>query len=175
MKMEEWYVIYQTPIHLHFVFQFCNSAIHVSEYRSGNQNRTIQRNWQHRAHKTMKNKTKLNTLFVGHHYAQASTNNVNKTWALLQTTGGKPNRTSFYAEIIEDFTTRNSERRDNKLLDITMCKHTQKHRIVIRVQQYKPLGQHCALYDILGILHIKVKTQKSNNHICCCYDKVWEI
>ena len=26
---------------------------------------------------------------VGHHYPQASTNNVNKTSALLQTTGGK--------------------------------------------------------------------------------------
>jgi len=25
----------------------------------------------------------------GHHYMQTSTNNVNKTWALLQTTGGK--------------------------------------------------------------------------------------
>ena len=26
---------------------------------------------------------------VGHHYPQANTNNVNKTWALLQTTGVK--------------------------------------------------------------------------------------
>ena len=25
---------------------------------------------------------------VGHHYAQTTTNNVNKTWALLQTTAG---------------------------------------------------------------------------------------
>jgi hypothetical protein len=24
-----------------------------------------------------------------HHYAQANTNNINKAWALLQTTGGK--------------------------------------------------------------------------------------
>ena len=32
---------------------------------------------------------KHNTICVGHHYAQANTNNVNKTWALLQTTGGK--------------------------------------------------------------------------------------
>ena len=41
---------------------------------------------------------------VGHHYPQANTNNVNKTWALLQTTGGKE-RTNhrLYAEI----TTRN--------------------------------------------------------------------
>ena len=36
-------------------------------------------------------KTKLtqhNTICVGHHYTQTNTNNVNKTWALLQTTGG---------------------------------------------------------------------------------------
>jgi hypothetical protein len=33
------------------------------------------------------NKTK--TICVGHHYAQANTNNVNKTWAPIQTTGGK--------------------------------------------------------------------------------------
>ena len=30
-----------------------------------------------------------NTICVGHHYAQTNTNNVNKTWAFLQTTGGK--------------------------------------------------------------------------------------
>ena len=34
-------------------------------------------------------KTKKNTICVGHHYAQANTNNINKTWALVQTTGGK--------------------------------------------------------------------------------------
>ena len=31
----------------------------------------------------------MNTMCVGHHYPQANTNNVNKTRALLQTTGGK--------------------------------------------------------------------------------------
>jgi hypothetical protein len=30
-----------------------------------------------------------NTMCVGHHYPQANTNNINKTWTLLQTTGGK--------------------------------------------------------------------------------------
>jgi len=30
-----------------------------------------------------------NTICVGHHYTQTNTNNVNKTRALLQTTGGK--------------------------------------------------------------------------------------
>jgi len=41
-----------------------------------------------------KAKQKHNTICVGRHYVQANTNNVNKTCALLQTTGGK-NRTSF--------------------------------------------------------------------------------
>ena len=36
-----------------------------------------------------KTKQKHNTICVGHHYMQTNTNNVNKTWALLQTTGGK--------------------------------------------------------------------------------------
>ena len=36
---------------------------------------------------------KHNTICVGHHYTQTNTNNINKTWALLQTTGGKDERT----------------------------------------------------------------------------------
>ena len=62
-----------------------------------------------RIKKTNKNKQKTNTMCVGHHYPQASTNNVNKTSALLQTTGGKE-RTNhrLYAEI----TTRNPKRKD---------------------------------------------------------------
>ena len=35
---------------------------------------------------TKKNK---NTICVRHHYTQTNTNDVNKTWALLETTGGK--------------------------------------------------------------------------------------
>ena len=34
-------------------------------------------------------KQNKNTTHVGHHYAQTNTNNVNKTWFLLQTTRGK--------------------------------------------------------------------------------------
>ena len=34
-------------------------------------------------------KQKHNTLCVGNHYMQTNRNNLNKTWALLQTTGGK--------------------------------------------------------------------------------------
>jgi hypothetical protein len=39
-------------------------------------------------------KQKHNTICVGHHYTQTNTNNVNNTWSLLQTTGGKeePNK-----------------------------------------------------------------------------------
>ena len=36
-----------------------------------------------------KTKLKYNTICVGHHYAQSSRNNVNKTCVLPQTTGGK--------------------------------------------------------------------------------------
>jgi hypothetical protein len=36
-----------------------------------------------------KKKKKNNTICVGHHYTQANTYNVNKTWTLLQTTWGK--------------------------------------------------------------------------------------
>jgi len=32
---------------------------------------------------------KSTTICVGHHYRQTHTNKVDKTWALLQTTGGK--------------------------------------------------------------------------------------
>ena len=34
-------------------------------------------------------KQKHSATCVGHHYTQINTNNVNKTWALPQTTGGK--------------------------------------------------------------------------------------
>jgi hypothetical protein len=36
-----------------------------------------------------KTKQKHNTICVGHHYVQTNRNNVNKTWAFLQTTRGK--------------------------------------------------------------------------------------
>jgi hypothetical protein len=40
-------------------------------------------------HRTKTNKTKHNTICVGNHYTRTNTTNVNKTWALLQTTEGK--------------------------------------------------------------------------------------
>ena len=39
--------------------------------------------------KRRKTKQKHNTICDGFHYAETNTNSVNKTWALLQTTGGK--------------------------------------------------------------------------------------
>ena len=56
----------------------------------------IQWNWQHRAHKTKKHKTKYNTICAGHYYAQNKANNVNKTWALLQTGMGKEEPNIFF-------------------------------------------------------------------------------
>jgi hypothetical protein len=44
---------------------------------------------QHKEYKPNRNNKKSNTMCVGNHYQKANTNNVNKTWALLQTTGGK--------------------------------------------------------------------------------------
>ena len=66
--------------------------INVREYRRCNKKWTIQRNWQHMVNKTKK--TKAKTQCVGHHGTQGNTNNVNKTWSLLQITGGKdePNK-----------------------------------------------------------------------------------
>ena len=86
--------------------------IDAKEHRRGNQQWIIQRNWQHRVHKTKKYKQKHNTIFVEHHYAQTNTNNRSKTQALLQKTGGKDERTLFYAEIVTGITTRNSESKD---------------------------------------------------------------
>ena len=59
--------------------------INVREYRRDHQIWTIQKNYTRRR----KTKQKDNTIGVGHHYTKTNTNNVNKTWTLLQTTGGK--------------------------------------------------------------------------------------
>jgi hypothetical protein len=68
-----------------------NKWINVREYRRGNKKWTIQRNWQHTCmvHKTKKNKTKTQYNMRWTPLSETNTNNVNKTWALLQTTGGK--------------------------------------------------------------------------------------
>jgi hypothetical protein len=63
--------------------------ISTRENRSGNQEWTIQRIWQHWTHKTETNKTQHNTICVGHHHTQTHTTMVNMTWVLLLTTGDK--------------------------------------------------------------------------------------
>ena len=69
----------------------CISTLQINarEYRSGNQKMIIQRNWQHRVHKTKKIKQKHSTICVGHHHTQTNTNDVSKTCALIQTAGDK--------------------------------------------------------------------------------------
>ena len=68
-----------------FVSRFCALwIINPREYRKENHKQTTQTNRQHSVYKT---KTKKhNTIYVGQRYAQTNTNDVNKTWALLQTT-----------------------------------------------------------------------------------------
>jgi len=48
------------------------------------------KNWQSRETGNIdEEKQTKNTICLGHHYTQANTNNIYKTWDLLQTTGGK--------------------------------------------------------------------------------------
>ena len=52
-----------------------------------------------------KAKQKHNTIYGGYHYMQTKTNNVNKIWALLQTTADDlRNEYRFYVEIVADVT-----------------------------------------------------------------------
>ena len=86
-------MIYNKQDDIYLTFNVLKS-INDGEYWRGNIKWTIQKNWQHRSHKTKrknknKNKKNPNTMCVGHHYLHANTNNVNKTWAFLQTIGGK--------------------------------------------------------------------------------------
>ena len=104
------------------VLFICDELIKRKRKPKGNQEWTIQRNWQYLVHKahdeenteklatfgtqgtrrrqyretgniwytrhTTKTIQKHNTICVGYHYTQTNTNNVDKIWALLQTTGG---------------------------------------------------------------------------------------
>ena len=60
------------------------------------------------ATRRIKRMQKQNTICVGHHYAQTNANSVNKTLAILQTTGVK----GVFAEIVTDITIQNSECKD---------------------------------------------------------------
>ena len=65
--------------------------INVRENRRGYQEWTIHRNWQHRVHKTKEEdkQNKNTTQYVVDTTLETDINNENKSWALLQTTGGK--------------------------------------------------------------------------------------
>ena len=92
---------------------YCNFTvvqIKVGEYRRGNHKGTIQKHWQHRVHNTNKNKSKAQCNMCWTPLCAKNTNNVNKTSALLQTIGSTDHR--LHAEIVEDFTELNKERKD---------------------------------------------------------------
>jgi len=75
--------------------------INIRECRGSNQEMTIHRHWR------IQTQQKHNTICVGHHHTKPSTNNLNKTCALLQTNGGKdePNIVFIFAQIVTDTTT----------------------------------------------------------------------
>jgi hypothetical protein len=84
-------MIYYKQDDIYFTFNVLKS-INDRECWRGNTKWIIHRNWQQDKEKEKnknKNKNKPNPMCVGHHCLQANTNNVNKTWALLQIIGGK--------------------------------------------------------------------------------------
>jgi hypothetical protein len=75
-------VVYCHILCIHRVYCYIN----VREYRKGNQKWTVQRNWQHRVHKTMKKQNKNTAHNVLDTTMRKQTQII---WSLLQTTGGK--------------------------------------------------------------------------------------
>jgi hypothetical protein len=71
--------------------RFPHKTINVREYRRDNQKWTT---GNIRYIRRRKSKQKHNTICVWHHYAQTHTNNVRKTWVLIQATGGMFDSTS---------------------------------------------------------------------------------
>jgi hypothetical protein len=93
--------------------------INVREFRRGNQKWIIQRYWQHRVHNKQdeenKTKTQPNKCWTPL-CANKNTNNVNRTWAIIQTTGGKDELNHhFCVEIVTDITTLKCERKDRRV------------------------------------------------------------
>jgi hypothetical protein len=76
---------------------------------------TIQRNWQHWAHKKKTNNTKQssNTICAGHHHMQTNTNNVNKT------------RKNGKLAVMKIRQTTQNKAQIQYVPDITTCKQTQ--------------------------------------------------
>ena len=94
---------------------FC--SINVRKYRRGNQNFTIQRNWQQMVHRTTKNKPKTQhnmcwaPLCASKHKEREYDMNMNVN---TPTYNWRKRRSEhrLYADIVTDITTRNSERKD---------------------------------------------------------------
>jgi len=63
--------------------------INVREYQRVIRNRQSRETGNIEYTRRRQTKQKYNTIGVGDHFAQTNTNNVNKTCAFLQTTGGK--------------------------------------------------------------------------------------
>jgi hypothetical protein len=106
------FFLFKLKTNLKRILQYKSNIINAREYRRGVHQRRIQRPWQ-------QDEEKHNTIRVGHHYAQTIPKNVNKTCALIQTTVGKdePNAVFFFvvvAEVVTDFTTSNSKRKDTQ-------------------------------------------------------------
>ena len=79
--------------------------INIRETEGAIKNGQSRENGQHWVHKTQDKQNKThNTMYVGYHHTKTNTNNVNKTWALLQKTGGE-DKHRFYAESVTDITT----------------------------------------------------------------------
>jgi hypothetical protein len=84
-----WIVHFWLPLRYSLTFIYISKwnhqyTIYINEYKNKTQHRETGNIGYTRRRKT---KQKHNTICVGHHYAQTHTNNVNKTWTLLQTTG----------------------------------------------------------------------------------------
>jgi hypothetical protein len=80
-----WSCVWWCSTHIVLCFMFCLSSSCVWWCIKNGQSRETGK-IGYTGHKTKTNRTKTDTICVGHHY---NTNNVNKTWAILQTTGGK--------------------------------------------------------------------------------------
>ena len=63
--------------------------INIREYIKGKKKIENPEKLAAMVHKTTKNKEKHNTICVGQHFKQTKTDDVNKTWAFPQATGGK--------------------------------------------------------------------------------------
>jgi monoamine oxidase len=81
--------------------------LNVREYRRCNQNRTIQRNWQHWVHKTKKNKTQ-------HNPEKLATYRVHKT---------KANKTQHNPEKLATLGTQDEEKQNKNTTPLYANKH----------------------------------------------------